>query len=66
MERLASIILENLSLYKECHHCKRINLATNTCCHTCMLPQLDPLSDKTIQRVERLSDEGETIPIANI
>lgn len=66
MDRLATIILEDLSLYKQCHHCKCVNLATNKYCHTCMFPELDPLSPSTIERLQRLADEEETVTIANM
>ena len=66
MERLASIMMEDLSLYKQCHHCKKINLAVNKICWNCTFPQLDDLTSKTIDSIKSLEREGESIYIANL
>ena len=66
MERLASIVLEDLSLYKQCHHCKKINLATNKICWNCTFPQLGDLTPKTIDLIKSLGREGESIYITNL
>lgn len=66
MERLASIMMEDLSLYKQCHHCKKINLAVNKICWNCTFPQLDDLTPKTIDSIKSSEREGESIYIANL
>lgn len=63
MERLASIILDDLSLYGECHHCKRINLLTNSYCHTCMFPEIDSLTPARIQFINKMAYIEESIKI---
>ena len=66
MERLASIMMEDLSLYKQCHHCKKINLAVNKICWNCTFPQLDDLTSRTIDSIKSSEREGESIYIANL
>lgn len=66
MERLASVMLEDLSLYKQCHHCKKVNLAINKVCWNCTFPQLDELSNQTIENIKGLDRIGESVYIANL